>query len=219
MFELPELDYGYDALEPTVSARALRLHHDKHQAGYYDALNARLGGPDIPQPALEALITASNTTKDRALFNCSSQAWNHAFFFASLAAEPSRPSNELAECIAATFGELDECKDALVRAGVGQFGSGWVWLAADASGALQIIATQDAHNLISRKGLTPLLVCDVWEHAYYLEFQNLRKAYLEKWFDLLINWPFAERQYAAALGKGAPWRHPAPVPASLESTE
>jgi Fe-Mn family superoxide dismutase len=215
MFELPKLPFAYDALEPTISEATVRLHHDKHHAGYFKALNTLLGDVGAPQPSLEDVVIASHSSKDRTLFNNAGQAWNHTFCWASMSAEPTKPSGDLAQVIASTFGELSMCKAAMVRSGVAQFGSGWLWLATDKLGALQISTTHDAQNLLSRKELTPLLVCDLWEHAYYLDHQNNRKAYLEQWFDKLANWSFAQAQYAAAQGDGKPWTHPAPVPASL----
>jgi Fe-Mn family superoxide dismutase len=125
--------------------------------------------------------------------------------------ERSAPQGDLAGMIAESFGGLDQVKSAFVTEGVGHFASGWVWLAARAGGRkLVVLSTHDAADLVTQPELTPLLVCDLWEHAYYLDHQNDRKGFLEAWFDALPNWEFAERQLRAARGEGDKWRHPAP---------
>jgi Fe-Mn family superoxide dismutase len=125
--------------------------------------------------------------------------------------QASKPQGDLAGVIAESFGGLDQLKTAFVTEGAGHFASGWVWIAAEAGGRkLQVLSTHDAEDLVTRPDLTPLLVCDLWEHAYYLDHQNNRKGFLEAWFDALPNWELADRQLRAARGEGDKWRHPSP---------
>jgi Fe-Mn family superoxide dismutase len=210
MFALPKLPYDYDALEPVISDRTLHFHHDKHHATYVKTLNELLekGGPS--QHSLEDVILYSAKGGDKKLFNNAAQTWNHTFFWASMSPEKEKPEGDLAHAITAAFGGLDGLKAAFVTEGAGHFGSGWVWLAADRSGALKVITTHDADDAVTHHGLTPLVVCDLWEHAYYLDHQSDRKAFLEGWFDVLPHWSFAAYQLTAAKGKGEPWRHPLP---------
>ena len=214
MFALPELPFAYNALEPVISDRTLRFHHDKHHAAYVNTLNALLKAAGKTPETLESLILETARSDERKLFNNAAQAWNHSFFWASMSAERQTPSDTLAAAIAGAFGGLDKLKEAFVAEGVGQFGSGWVWLTADHDGGLKLSATHDAEDVLTQAGVTPLLVCDVWEHAYYLDHQNDRKAFLEAWFDTLPNWRFAAAQHAAAQGRGETWRPPAPVAAA-----
>ena len=212
MFVLPDLPYAYGALEPVISERALHFHHDKHHGAYVTALNALLEPVADYSKALEDVILEAARSTDRKLFNNAAQAWNHSFFWIGMSAEREAPSGTLAVAIDTTFDGLPGLKTAFVAEGVAHFGSGWVWLATDQIGGLRVLATHDANDTLSLAGLTPLLVCDLWEHAYYLDHQNDRKSYLDAWFDALPNWAFATAQYSAAEGRGAPWRHPAPIP-------
>jgi len=218
MFALPELPYPYDALEPVMSARTLRFHHDKHHATYVKTLNAQLEKARSVVDALESVIRGARSAKDRLLFNNAAQVWNHSFFWLAMTAKPERPTAELAKAINAAFGDLARLRKAFVDEGAGHFGSGWVWLVADPTGELRIRSTHDADDTLTHPDMTPILVCDLWEHAYYLDYQNDRKAYLEAWFDKLANWRFAERQYEASKGDGEIWRHPAPVRHQLSKT-
>jgi Fe-Mn family superoxide dismutase len=204
MFVLPDLPYAYEALEPTMSAETLRFHHDKHHAAYVKVLNELLG--DTPSESLEAVIRQAGPGK---LFNNAAQAWNHAFFWESMTPETRAPSGDLAAAVDAAFGGLAGLKEAFVKEGVGHFASGWVWLVAEGS-ALKVISTHDADDTLTKPGMTPLLVCDLWEHAYYIDKRNDRKAFLEGWFDALPNWGLAERQFAAAGGQGEVWTYPKP---------
>jgi Fe-Mn family superoxide dismutase len=122
-----------------------------------------------------------------------------------------RPSGALSVAIDKTFGDFARLKMAFVKAGTDQFGSGWVWLVADLKGAMSVRSTHDADDTLTQAGTTPLLVCDLWEHAYYLDHQNDRKGFLEAWFDALPNWQFAALQYEAAHGRGEAWRHAPPL--------
>jgi len=204
MYKLPDLPYAYDALEPTISANTLHFHHDKHHAAYVTALNGLLNGDD--QGSLENVIKSAGPGK---VFNNAAQAWNHAFFWDGMSPTKTTPGAELAAAIDSTFGGLAGLKEKFVAEGIGHFGSGWVWLVSDASGALKIISTHDADSPVTH-GVTALLVADVWEHAYYLDYQNVRKAFLEAFFDNLPNWTLADSQYAAAKAGAPGWAYPAP---------
>lgn len=204
MYKLPELPYAYEALEPIVSANTLHFHHDKHHAAYVTALNGLLDGND--QGTLEAVIRAAGPGK---VFNNAAQAWNHAFFWDAMSQEKTAPGADLHAAINEAFGDLAGLKTAFVTEGVGHFASGWVWLVVE-GGVLKVISTHDAATTVTQEGVTPLLVCDVWEHAYYLDHQNNRKGFLEAWFDSLANWSLADRQFAAAKGEGEAWAYPAP---------
>lgn len=211
MFELPDLPYDHAALEPAISRATMHLHHDKHHKTYVDTLNQLLAEQGAQPASLEQVVRdASGDPAARKLFNNAAQAWNHSFFWVSMTPKGDGPSGDLGAAIAQAFGDAAGLKAAFVKEGIGHFGSGWVWLAAEGA-ALKIVSTHDAEDLLIHQGLTPLLVCDLWEHAYYLDHQNNRKGFLEAWFDALPNWTFAQDQYAAAKGQGTPWKHPAPV--------
>ena len=194
-----------------MSDRTLRFHHGKHHAAYVNTLNTLLKDADASPESLESVILEASTSGRRKLFNNAAQAWNHSFFWASMSARPETPTGDLAAAIDGAFGDLKGLKAAFVEEGVGHFGSGWVWLTAEHGGGVKLRATHDAENGLTQPGVTPLLVCDLREHAYYLDHQNDRKAFLAAWFDALPNWWFAATQYAAAQGRGEPWRHPAPM--------
>ena len=211
MFVLPDLPYAYDALQPVVSDRTLQFHHDKHHATYVKTLNDLLAAAGKSPASLEAVIIEAAKGGEKKVFNNAAQAWNHAFFWDAMASKPAAASGALADAIKGAFGDLAGLKTAFVTEGIGHFGSGWVWLTADKSGALKIISTHDAECTLTLDGVTPLLVCDLWEHAYYLDHQNNRKGFLEAWFDSLANWSLADTQLAAAQGKGEVWRYPAPT--------
>jgi len=210
MFALPNLPYAYDALEPVISDRTLHFHHDKHHATYVKTLNELLAAAGKTPDSLEDVIQDAWRAGEKKLFNNAAQAWNHTFFWAAMSARPEAPTGDLTSAIDAAFGNLEGLKTAFVSEGAGHFGSGWVWLTADSGGALKVRATHDADDTLTQSNLTPLLVCDLWEHAYYLDHQNDRKGFLERWFDALPHWEFAAFQYAAARGQGQTWRHPAP---------
>lgn len=209
MYILPQLPYAYDALEPVMSARTVRFHHDKHHAGYVQALNEQLQVAGKPALPLEAVILDACKTDNRKLFNNAAQVWNHSFFWFAMSPKREEPSGALSTAIDKAFGDFERLKMAFVKAGTSQFGSGWVWLVADLQGALSVRSTHDADDTLTQSGTTPLLVCDLWEHAYYLDYQNDRKGFLEAWFDALPNWQFASLQYEAAQGRGEFWRHAA----------
>jgi Fe-Mn family superoxide dismutase len=215
MFSLPDLPYGYDALEPTMSAKTLHFHHDKHHAAYVKALNELLGSAPQQATILEDVIrqSAAGGPSAAKLFNNAAQAWNHAFFWQAMSPKADKPGPDLQAAIESSFGDIAQLREAFVREGVAHFGSGWVWLVAE-EGQLSVKSTHDAHDMISEGAASPLIVCDLWEHAYYLDYQNDRKAYLEAWFDALPNWAFATAQLAEANGNGVPWRFAAPLASS-----
>jgi len=210
MITLPDLPYPYDALAPVISADTMRFHHDKHHAAYVKTTNELLAQSGGAAQDLEAIVQAAHRSGNQKLFNNAAQAWNHAFFWAGMSPDRQSPGGELAGAIASAFGDLTGLKARFVSEGAGHFGSGWVWLVADGAGALKVISTHDAADTLTESGLTPLLVCDLWEHAYYLDHKNDRKGFLEAWFDALPNWRFAGSQWSAARSRDQGWRYPAP---------
>jgi Fe-Mn family superoxide dismutase len=216
MFALPNLPYDFNALEPVISERTMHFHHDKHHAAYVRTLNELLDKAGSSPASLEQVIIDAAKAGEKKLYNNAAQAWNHTFFWSAMTPAAERPSDALSKAIDAAFGGLDALKAAFVAEGAGHFGSGWVWLIADKAGALKVQSTHDADDTVTQGGVTPLIVCDLWEHAYYLDHQNDRKGFLETWFDALPNWRLADLQFAAARGQGEPWRHPAPEAADQD---
>ena len=210
VFTLPPLPYGVKALEPVLSAETLEIHHGKHHARYVETLNRLLGEQNFSAQTLEEIVHIAQGSGAKGLFNNAAQAWNHAFFWESMAPQPSQPGEQLNAAILSAFGSLEALGERFIAEGIGHFGSGWVWLIARA-GKLDVISTHDAGLPILDDGATPLLACDVWEHAYYIDYRQDRPAWLKQWWDRLANWSFADRQYAASLGQGEGWRYPAPA--------
>jgi Fe-Mn family superoxide dismutase len=210
MFKLPDLPYAYDALSPVIGETTMRTHHDKHHAKYVDTLNQLLAAAEATPASLEDVVRAAVANNDRKAINNAGQSWNHAFFWEAMTPEAGTPTGALAAAIEAAFGDLEAFKAAFVKEGVGHFGSGWVWLLAR-DGALSIASTHDGETLLPDVGATPILVCDLWEHAYYLDHKNDREGFLKAWIGQLANWRFAEAQFAAATGAGEPYRYPAPL--------
>ena len=195
--ELPNLPYAGDALEPHVSARTLEFHHGKHHKAYVDKLNAAIAGTDYADQSLEAIIAAANDASDAGVFNNAAQIWNHTFLWHSMSPKGGgEPSGALADAINKKYGDLAGFKEAFKSAAMGQFGSGWAWLVRTADG-VDNVATGNADTPLVH-GQTALLTLDVWEHAYYLDYQNKRDAYVDTFLDKLINWEFAARNYDAA---------------------
>lgn len=192
---LLRLPYPEDALAPVISARTVALHHGKHHKGYVDKTNELIGGTEFEGQALERIVLATaGKPEHKELFNNAAQAWNHAFYWRSLKPRGGgAPSGALAEKIE-SMGGLDALKKKLATAGVKQFGSGWVWLVSDGKG-LSVVSTSNAEVPFT-KGSTPLLTIDVWEHAYYVDYQNRRPDYLQAVIDKLINWDFAAENLA-----------------------
>jgi len=194
MIILPELPYGYDALSPTISADTMRTHHDKHHAKYVETANKLAADNGLDGRSVEEIVAEAERRSLTKLFNNAAQAWNHAFYWRSLKPRGGGPPNgALAEKIDA-IGGLDALKKKLATAGVKQFGSGWVWLVNDGKG-LSVVSTSNAEVPFT-KGSTPLLTIDVWEHAYYVDYQNRRPDYLQAVIDKLINWDFAAENLA-----------------------
>ncbi|WP_430419687.1 superoxide dismutase [Phenylobacterium sp.] len=209
MYVLPDLPYSEDALAPFVSADTLRTHHGKHHKTYVDKTNELAAKAGLADRPLEDVVRQASRTGDKTLFNNAAQAWNHAFFWRSMRAPGGpQPNGELTRAIAESFDGLEGLKEAFVKEGVGHFASGWVWIVMTSDG-LQVISTHDADDTLVREGLFPLLVCDLWEHAYYLDYKNDRKAFLERWFDNVANWDFAAAQLSASTGEGEGFRYPA----------
>ena len=209
MFKLPALPYGYDALQPTISSETMRLHHDKHHAKYVDTVNKICGDEGLTPASLEALIGDARAAKKTKLFNNAAQAWNHAFFWSCMTPKARAPEGDLQARIAKAFGDLGSLKEKFVTEGEGHFGSGWVWLLAGPDG-LEVRTTHDGENFVGQDGVTPLITCDLWEHAYYVDYRNDRKAFLAAWFDKVADWDFAAHQLAAAERNGKAWTYPAP---------
>jgi len=211
MFELSPLPYDHAALEPVIGRATMHLHHDKHHRKYVDTTNELLAEAGRTPGSLEEVVRAAAGEPDaRKLFNNAAQAWNHTFFWTCMSQKAQSPKGALLAAIDRDFGGLDGLKARFVQVGGAHFGSGWVWLAAE-GGTLKVIDTHDGDDLLTHQGLTPLMVCDLWEHAYYLDHKNDREAFLKAWFDALPNWAFAAEQFAAAQGDGEIWRHPEPV--------
>jgi len=210
MFNLPPLPFSEEALAPLMSADTLRTHHGKHHAAYIKNMNTALAERKDAPATVEEVVRLAVREKDKKLFNNSAQTWNHGFFWQSLSAQKQDgPQGDLKAAIEKTFGSVDQFIEDARAKGVGHFASGWLWLVADESGAIQLTDLHDADTPIVDPKVTPLFVCDVWEHAYYLDHKNDRAAFLKGFFDTLINWRFAESQYAAAKNGGAgAWRFP-----------
>ncbi len=187
------LPYAKDALTPVISARTMDYHYDKHHAGYVKKLNDAIGGTKYEEMSLEEIILESAKSGDTGVFNNAAQTWNHDFFWTSMGPDGGgKPTGKIAEMIDATFGDYDTFREKFISAGTGQFGSGWVWLIQNGD-KLEIDSTLNAH-LPLEDGKKAILVCDVWEHAYYLDHQNDRKSFLEGFVDQLVNWSFANEQ-------------------------
>ncbi|WP_370031214.1 superoxide dismutase [Qipengyuania mesophila] len=201
-FELIDLPYDDTALEPAVSAKTLSFHHGKHHKAYIDKTNAAIEGTDLADKSLEEVIAAARGS-NQGLFNNSAQSWNHGFYWHSMAPEETGVSDELKSMIESAFGSVDGLKKKLAESGAGHFASGWVWLAVK-DGELVIAETHDGDTLADQDGVNPLLVIDLWEHAYYLDHQNARPAYLDA-VNGKLNWKFASEN----LARGTTWAYPA----------
>ena len=188
---LPPLPYAQSALDPVVSAETIGFHYGKHHKGYVDKLNSLVAGTTFADLSLEGIIAKTAGKADQtAIFNNAAQAWNHTFYWRSL--QPSgggKPPAALLALIDSSFGSLDACKKELAEAATTQFGSGWAWLVQE-GGGLKVVKTANAQTPLTQ-GVTPLLTLDVWEHAYYLDYQNRRKDYVAAVIDKLMNWAFA----------------------------
>ncbi|MDE5806501.1 MAG: superoxide dismutase [Muribaculaceae bacterium] len=189
-FTQPRLPYSIDALAPVISPMTIDYHYGKHEKAYIDTLNSLIAGTEYEEMSLEGIIKKS----EGKLFNQASQAWNHILYFFQFSPTGKRePIGALREKIDEQFGSFDEFKKKVEDAGTSLFGSGWVWLSSDSEGNLFITQGSNAENPLT-KGLTPIFVFDVWEHAYYLDYQNRRGEYLSRLWDI-VDWTIIERRY------------------------
>jgi superoxide dismutase, Fe-Mn family len=189
-FELIPLPYEMNALEPYISSKTLEFHHGKHHKLYVTNLNSLLPGTKFENKSLETIIKEAKGP----IFNNAAQVWNHNFYFTSLKPESSYvPDDKFNDAIKENFGSVSELKEAFIKAGTSLFGSGWVWLVKNSKGSLEILAESNAGNPI-RKGLIPLLTCDVWEHAYYLDYQNRRLDHINAFWNI-IDWEVIEKRF------------------------
>jgi Fe-Mn family superoxide dismutase len=188
---LPPLPYAENALEPVISAKTLSFHYGKHHKAYVDNLNKLIAGTDYSDLSLEEIIKGTVGRPERvSIFNNAAQIWNHTFYWNSLSLKGGgEPPAALKNMLEASFGSIDAFKKELAAAAVSQFGSGWAWLVLE-DGKLKVVKTANAENLLTT-GKKPLLTIDVWEHAYYLDYQNRRPDYVNAVLDKLINWEFA----------------------------
>lgn len=189
-FTLPDLPYAQNALEPRISEETLQYHHGKHHAAYVTKLNAAIDGSGFDGKSLEEIIL---NAEPGGLFNNAAQVWNHTFYWHSMSPEKTEVHGKVADAINAAFGDLDKFKDAFTQAAAGHFGSGWAWLVKNKDGSVEVVSTHDADNPL-RAGSTPLLTCDVWEHAFYIDYRNDKAFYVENFWEL-INWDFAEHNF------------------------
>ena len=199
-FELPNLPYAHDALEPHIDAKTMEIHHGKHHAGYTSKLNAAIEGSDLASKSIEDIL-ANVSSAGAGVRNNGGGFYNHSLFWSIMSPNGGgSPSGELAEAINAAYGSFEKFKDAFSNAAATQFGSGWAWLSVKADGSVEVSSTANQDNplmdVVEHKG-TPILGLDVWEHAYYLNYQNRRPDYIEAFFNV-INWEEVARRYAAA---------------------
>lgn len=192
-FELKPLPYAYGDLAPWISEETLHLHHGKHHKAYVDNLNALVAGTDLESKTLEEIV---KTAAPGPVFNNAAQIWNHTFYFESLAANAGgEPSGELAARIAADFGSFAEFKAKFSEVAIKTFGSGWGWLVKKPDGTLALVSTSNAATPLTTEDV-PLLTCDVWEHAYYVDYRNRRAEYVEKFWNL-VDWEKISQRYSA----------------------
>lgn len=195
---LPALPYEQSALQPVISANTLSFHHGKHHKTYVETLNKLIAGEEFADMPLEKIVqSTANKEQHTAIFNNAAQAWNHAFYWKSLRPNGGgEPPSALKRLMESSFGSVDACKKELSAAAVGQFGSGWAWLVQDAD-KLKILKTGNANSPLAQ-GLRALLTIDVWEHAYYLDYQNRRVDHVNAVLDKIINWNFAAENLGGA---------------------
>lgn len=188
-FQLPELPYAKNALEPHISAETLDYHYGKHHQTYVDKLNGLVEGTDLANKSLEDIVRSS----DGGVFNNAAQIWNHTFYWHCLSPNGGgQPGGKLGKMIERDFGSFDEFKKKFTETAINTFGSGWAWLVQNPDGKLAITSTSNAQTPLTGEA-TPLLTCDVWEHAYYIDYRNARPKYMDAFWNL-VNWAFAESQ-------------------------
>jgi Fe-Mn family superoxide dismutase len=196
--QVPPLPYPKDALAPHVSARTVELHYEKHHKGYLAKVKKILEGKPEADGELEDLIRTAEGT----LFDNAAQVWNHTFYWRSMRPRGGgKPEQALLDVLTNAFGSFDEFRQRFAEAANGEFGSGWAWLVKDKHGRLRVQSSTDAENPI-REGFVPLLTLDVWEHAYYLDYQNERDRYVERFLDHLVNWDFVTENLGLARDRG-----------------
>jgi len=188
---LPDLPYAIDALEPHISKETLEFHHGKHHQTYVTNLNNMLAGSEMEGKSLEDVIASS----EGGVFNNAAQIWNHTFYWNSLSPNGGgAPSGALADAINAAYSSYDAFKEKFSASAAGNFGSGWTWLVKNADGSVEIVNTSNAGCVLNNEGQTPLITCDVWEHAYYIDYRNARPKYVEAFWNL-VNWDFAAQNF------------------------
>jgi len=187
--KLPELPYAMDALEPHISRETLEYHYGKHHKTYVDNLNKLIPGTEFENLSLEDIIKKSSG----GIFNNAAQIWNHSFYWNCLSPKGGEPAGALADAINKSFGSIDEFKQKFSQTAITTFGSGWGWLVKNAAGDLEIVSTSNAGCPLT-DGKTPLLTCDVWEHAYYIDYRNARPKYVETFWKL-VNWDFVANNF------------------------
>jgi Fe-Mn family superoxide dismutase len=200
-FTLPALPYGFDALEPTIDKETMQIHHDKHHQAYVDNLNKAIVGTGYEDKSLEEIVTNAGKISPTVRNNGGGH-WNHSFFWEILSTDGGKPEGALAEAIDDAFGSLDGLKEKFSAAGIARFGSGWVWLGV-LDGKLAICSTPNQDNPlmdVAECKCTPILGCDVWEHAYYLKYQNKRPDYLKAFWNV-VNWKKVAQHFEKAVGK------------------
>ena len=191
-FELPPLPYAKDALAPHLSVEHFDFHYGKHHKAYLDKLNELTAGKPEENKSLEDLIKST----EGVLFNQAAQVWNHTFYWNSMKPQGGgAPAGALADAIKRDFGSFDDFKKKFAEAGMGQFGSGWAWLVKGTDGKLKISKTANAECPL-KQGDKPIICCDVWEHAYYIDYRNARAKFLETFLSSLVNWDFAAKNFA-----------------------
>jgi superoxide dismutase, Fe-Mn family len=198
-YTLPDLPYAFDALEPHIDARTMEIHHDRHHATYVTNVNAALEGTDLADLPIEELLQSLDSVPDdkrNAVRNNGGGHYNHTLFWESMSGSGGgEPGGDLSGAIDSAFGSFSDFQAKLKAAGLGQFGSGWAWLVRDGSG-LAVMSTPNQDNPISQ-GKTPLLGVDVWEHAYYLLYQNKRPDYIDAWWNV-VDWDVVAKRFSAA---------------------
>ena len=200
MFEVPPLPYDYGALEPHIDEQTMRIHHDKHHQAYVDNANKALEETEWIEASVESVLSSIDPEQHTALRNNAGGHANHSLFWQIMSPDGGgEPSGALADAIADTFDSVDELKTQVNDAGVKRFGSGWTWLIHDGTGLAVVSTPNQASPLL--QGDVPLLGIDVWEHAYYLKYQNRRPDYLAAWWNV-VNWEEVGRRYEAAIGRG-----------------
>lgn len=209
-YDLPPLPFGTSALKPMIGKKTLQIHHGKHHAKYVNTLNALVAGTSLENQTLEKIIKASYK-KMPAIFNNAAQAWNHSFYWKCLTPkgggipDENKHTKLLVEKINASFGSYAEFRKQFAEAANTAFGSGWAWLVSDSKGNLSVVKTIGADNPMTSSGCIPILTCDVWEHAYYLDYANLRPSYVDTFLDKLVNWEFVAENLERAVNSGRNW--------------